>query len=879
MATTSSSQQNMSPAVIQSKEIMSKNPPPAPTPIQNASYPMSMEIMSKAPPAATTKATATSASATPTPKATSVTNPAIIQTPAQIAAQVQAMQNTANAQAIRPVTPAQTITGSQLNPNQIVSGAQTGTTAGGQGIPSVPTTYQAYTSTGTDNEARAFLAQQAKQKADAEQLKANQQAELQKATAAGTTSYYDAATGTWKTGSSPETQAIQQQVAGTVTGGTTPTGTVATGYEQDAGMQLLKNQQQAIVDRLNQQQQAINAQYDARIRATAQQQASESGQSSMMLARMGAFGTTASGISYMQKLDSAHSQQLNQLESERQNAIFLAQDAASKEQLDLAYKSLDRIDKLNEQARAASSKRLDDLKKAQDLQDKSFKDMAEAGYTLDEIPEGYFQHLDEVMNSYGVPVLDGTSEAGFIAAQKAAQATKAKTQQEQMKAQVEAANAFISFADKMETGIQIPFGNSVYTYQGTNKDNIATGTEQDANGKLVYWEHNKKTGATKTYDLGVQKAVDGWQTMNLGENGVWFVNPKTQETKPAYATTGQKVLDASGYATGQTGPALPGHEKNAGQCGAMANYFYGDEIVGDSLQSKLAPLSEYAITNVGQIQPGMTFVQNIGKNGHIGFIESTGIDPVTKKQYIQVFDSNYHNDGKVEHGRKIYLDDPTLAMISDYPAPNFPTIGTDAPNVLKEEKSTKEKPLSAAELKKYQDMGYDVRPGMSISDVKEAKAMPTAPSELKTTAYSSAKELLDKFNKGEGTSAVGLSRVFQLQRIPGTSPRNFEIQFNNLKSLLQLDNVKYLKGQGQISDSERKLLADASSKLSLDQSEEEFKTSLEKIVRALSGEVQPSQPSRPSEAPPTGEIWVMDKNGEIGSLPEKEFDPSQFTKL
>lgn len=105
--------------------------------------------------------------------------------------------------------------------------------------------------------------------------------------------------------------------------------------------------------------------------------------------------------------------------------------------------------------------------------------------------------------------------------------------------------------------------------------------------------------------------------------------------------------------------------------------------------------------------------------------------------------------------------------------------------------------------------------------------------DLQNEAATSAQALLDKFNTGQGTSAVGKSRMLGLQLVPGSKAKDFEIQFNNLKSLLSLENVKYLKGQGQVSDAERKLLADASAKLDLAQSESEFKTSLENIVKVL----------------------------------------------
>jgi len=102
-------------------------------------------------------------------------------------------------------------------------------------------------------------------------------------------------------------------------------------------------------------------------------------------------------------------------------------------------------------------------------------------------------------------------------------------------------------------------------------------------------------------------------------------------------------------------------------------------------------------------------------------------------------------------------------------------------------------------------------------------------SELKLQAKDSAKALLDKFNEGGATGAVGfgtgVSR-FVTGLVGGTPIQDFTVQFDNLKSLLSLDNVKLLKGQGQVSDSERKLLADASTKLSLSQSREEFRKTL-----------------------------------------------------
>jgi hypothetical protein len=108
---------------------------------------------------------------------------------------------------------------------------------------------------------------------------------------------------------------------------------------------------------------------------------------------------------------------------------------------------------------------------------------------------------------------------------------------------------------------------------------------------------------------------------------------------------------------------------------------------------------------------------------------------------------------------------------------------------------------------------------------------------LKQDALTSAQDLLTKLITGKGTAAVGKTNIFQIQNIPGTAAADFKVQFNNLKSLLSLSNVSMLKGQGQVSDAERKLLSEASAKLELSQTEGEFKKALQDIVTALQGKI------------------------------------------
>lgn len=108
--------------------------------------------------------------------------------------------------------------------------------------------------------------------------------------------------------------------------------------------------------------------------------------------------------------------------------------------------------------------------------------------------------------------------------------------------------------------------------------------------------------------------------------------------------------------------------------------------------------------------------------------------------------------------------------------------------------------------------------------------------ELGQQTLDSANKLMEMFNAGQGTSMVGSSRIFGGGiAFPGTNSADFETLFNNLLANRSLEGVKFLKGQGQVSDAERLLLKQAMNNLSLSQSEDAFKKNLQTIIDKLNG--------------------------------------------
>lgn len=143
--------------------------------------------------------------------------------------------------------------------------------------------------------------------------------------------------------------------------------------------------------------------------------------------------------------------------------------------------------------------------------------------------------------------------------------------------------------------------------------------------------------------------------------------------------------------------------------------------------------------------------------------------------------------------------------------------------------------------------------------------------ELGKAALANAKSLMDKLNSHTGTAAVGGSRALGgglLANIPGSQSFGFKNDFDAVKSQLSLEGVKYLKGQGQVSDAERALLAQAVTKLNLSQSEGEFKSTLQGVIDKLEGNVSNEAPASSgfSVADPTGTVHSFNSQADLDAF-------------
>lgn len=117
--------------------------------------------------------------------------------------------------------------------------------------------------------------------------------------------------------------------------------------------------------------------------------------------------------------------------------------------------------------------------------------------------------------------------------------------------------------------------------------------------------------------------------------------------------------------------------------------------------------------------------------------------------------------------------------------------------------------------------------------------------------------------------AVGKSRMFGIQMIPGTEAKDFDIRLNQLKGKQFLEAFESLKGGGQITEVEGKKATDAMSRMDAAGTEEEFikaAREFQDVIRlgverarisAARGEFGQTPPQAPV-APPTGARSIDD---------------------
>lgn len=415
---------------------------------------------------------------------------------------------------------------------------------------------------------------------------------------------------------------------------------------------------------------------------------------------------TAMGTAVMQNLTQDHINQQTTFNKQIQDLTDAAQTASVKG--DAAY--VDSIQKQIADTQTAQAKSKDDYNKNQsDIQAAIKADVQEGGAVNNFVHAGIvptdaqLSALDQVHNA-----TPGSYRMAYLATQADYAAKQATDATDQQTKTIAAAKSLSDYLDSQPTGQPVDVGGT--TYIATGRGTLKTGVEVDKNtGEGMAYSYDPSTGRTTTTPMGTVGFGDPNWSIEKDDNGnLWRVSANTEQmqqmnpdgTPNLNAPNSRTMLpmnpgasqttNAKAFPDGTTGPTLPGHQANAGQCGAACNYFYGKAILPDNFTTdangnpgKIQALTPYKV-DPKDIQTHDTFLMKVGTTGHVGVVGDTWTDPKTGKLMFNCTESNYvpPNQGLLSNSRVMAFDDPRIAMFANVPTPNLPPSGSDSTHTM-----------------------------------------------------------------------------------------------------------------------------------------------------------------------------------------------------
>jgi hypothetical protein len=370
---------------------------------------------------------------------------------------------------------------------------------------------------------------------------------------------------------------------------------------------------------------------------------------------------------------------------------------------------------------------------------KTISAMAEAGYSPDQLDDDYAAALDK---SAGMP--EGYSKQLLDVSYKA---KKAETDQQKL----EAASSLASLLANTKTGGTVEVNGTKYTIMGTDEKGIQTTFETAKNGDVYAVKYDPSTGTATSEKIGLNLGADT-QIVNYKVNGtdapfavITDENGKTT-LKPLFSSNDSSALVNSTISslcpTGTTGtPYRSPSDPYYDQCGAGVNDMYDEsigKIWGNTQEEKAATLEQYGTIDPNTAKINDTVVIDAGNSDHVAIINSVYNDPQTGEKMYRLSEQNWKKDtngnGIWTHDRVIPATDASIVGVTRIPLRPELQSGTDTGRGINIGGVTlsDDEPLSPSELKSYQDLGYRVEAGMTLSEVIASGKIPDIQMEIPT---------------------------------------------------------------------------------------------------------------------------------------------------
>jgi len=311
-----------------------------------------------------------------------------------------------------------------------------------------------------------------------------------------------------------------------------------------AAQDLLEERRQFLMDQYEQQTARLKEIYAGKEADFQEQARIQMAQSVASLARMGALGTTSAGVQYLGDQDRADRAKLLSFAAEEAAAQQTAYDAFQEGDFNLAEKMIQTAKDTRTEVESIKDKVLarqvtiENLKNARaETASKTVDNLARAGYTEEDLPQGYLDSLDR---QQGYP--SGTSAGLMKIAQKEKEAESETKNLEQMK-------TLQDVLASMPPDQSIDIGG--HRYYGEKNEFAFKGTEIDeSTGSVLSIFVNEKTGETRINKqnnvLKPNVKYARVETKNADGSSSWWYVPEDPSQGGAIPVTGEKQGGAQG---------------------------------------------------------------------------------------------------------------------------------------------------------------------------------------------------------------------------------------------------------------------------------------------------------------------------------------------
>lgn len=465
--------------------------------------------------------------------------------------------------------------------------------------------------------------------------------------------------GTW---AAPGSLESTSDAGGRVTYGAAPTSGISA-MEQEIINQQRKLNEEAYQAAVKQTQE--QAERDIYLTREAQRQTTGAARS--QLARMGALNVTSAGNQYMVDLGTKQQRELSSIQAQANAAIERARIAKTEGDLKILQQEMEAIDKAKTRAQQAQRDYFENLKTMQELAkyekeeaSSTVNDIVNAGYEMEDVPEGYFEALDK---THGLKT--GSSALMFQAARKEKNRTDIKDAREAAAFDMDQMTSLTSILDSVPAGTPINIGES--TYYGTKGTG---GIEIDPQGNGTMVTVDQSDGSIKIRSLGFVGGQKGdWQVQFDGAGEPWRFSPSTGEMYymgDASTDTSAAGIDMQGIIPdGTSFTSEGGFDGFNGQCGEYCRYVAGVRV-GNSIEEKVAQAKQPQNATIGTpgnpVRIGDVVVQSTGGwTGHVAVVIGIKQKPDgTTTLILSEANMKPPGGGQVTSSRQISATDPTV---------------------------------------------------------------------------------------------------------------------------------------------------------------------------------------------------------------------------